>query len=109
MVNFSYGLDESHFSGASWSKEICRKGMQPWGRDEVTWRKGKLGFPAPTKNFIVNNREYFSSLFLKPDCRSGEFLDSKKVAEKILADPSDSWVWRAISIELWMRRFDVDI
>ena len=108
LVNCSFGLSESAVNRDGWTKYVVRQSMNGAAPSDVMWRKSKMGFPAPTLSFMLDNREYFLKLFGDDAC-SKPLIDIEKLRERFSAGDIQDWYWRFVSLELWMRAFDVEL
>jgi len=106
LVNLAFGLSEQAMNKDGWTKYAIRSSMKGLAPRDIIWRKSKMGFPAPTCQFINSNRDYFSSLFLN-DQKSAAFINGNRVAEILKKGQVEKWHWRLISLEMWMRQFNV--
>ncbi|HKA23162.1 MAG TPA: asparagine synthase (glutamine-hydrolyzing) [Blastocatellia bacterium] len=102
IVEFAMGLPVDWLIRDGWTKWILRKAVEDILPREVVWRRKKMGFPFPIKQWLCNNAERLKALFSQMD---NPFLStrfwSKRLEDAIEFDP---WlVWRSLSFELWHR------
>ena len=107
MINLAFGLAENIINGQGWTKLISRRGMVGLVPNEVIWRRDKKGFPAPTSRFIRNLYPTLKEMFAT-GMRSKRFLNSEKIISALSVSEPPEWLWRAVSLELWMRVMDVN-
>ena len=108
LVNLAFGLSDKAMNNGGWTKYIVRESMQDLVPENVLWRKSKMGFPAPTVGFMEQNRREFGALFAD-DARSGDLLTVSNVRRIFESRSIENWHWRFVSLELWMRAFDVAV
>lgn len=60
LVDFCFSLPSSYKISHGWQKFILRKAFDKKLPDEVTWRKSKMGFAAPEKDWLNDpvNKDY---------------------------------------------------
>jgi asparagine synthase (glutamine-hydrolysing) len=106
LVNLAFGLSDAAINSEGWPKFIIRQSMAGLVPENILWRKSKMGFPAPTVELMMQNRQEFSRLF-GADARSGSLLRTANVKQLFESGSLEKWHWRLISLELWMRAFGV--
>jgi asparagine synthase (glutamine-hydrolysing) len=106
MVNLAFGLSDSAMNNNGWTKFAIRSSIEDIAPKEIIWRKSKMGFPAPTSHFMQDNRRYFAQLF-RDNPRSSELVNTLRLAEILEKGQIEDWHWRFISLELWMRQFEI--
>ena len=91
------------------TKYILRRYMDDKMPREVTWRKNKLGFSAPTEWWTEKiDPEYMNHLF--EENRSGKVFDITKVRKRYRKyGAGDKFVFNFIQLEIFMRQFDVEV
>lgn len=90
------------------TKYLMRKYIEGKLPDEVVWRKNKMGWPSPRDRWIERlNKTEVEKLFINP--RSDKYFDIEKVRELWRNDPRAFAFEKFLSVELFMRLFDVDV
>jgi asparagine synthase (glutamine-hydrolysing) len=108
LVEFCAALPLSAKLKRGYSKAILRASLDL--PDKVKWRKSKLGFGVPEDTWINAQSEYFKQLFMQPDRRTERYINRNQIASdwnQILSNMRVVPLWRYISLELWMRTFEV--
>jgi asparagine synthase (glutamine-hydrolysing) len=104
LVEFAARLPAGVLLRDGWLKWILRKAMEGDLPAEVVWRREKMGFPFPAAEWLAAARDDLAAVFGVMD---NPFLDSgfwrTRLHEAIRHNPA--LVWRALSFELWHRRF----
>jgi asparagine synthase (glutamine-hydrolysing) len=93
-----------------WSKYILRKGMANILPNDIQWRKDKVGFITPEREWFDQHKENIRELLTSSTLRSKDFIDATRLKEHIdefLSTMPTNILWRAINLELWMRVFRV--
>ena len=91
-----------------YTKYVLRKAMQEDMDEEVIFRKNKLGFAAPQKNWLDKLSDEFIEKYLS-DFKSLKYFNKKEI-EKIFKEKiNDEMRWKFLSIELWLDVYKVEI
>jgi asparagine synthase (glutamine-hydrolysing) len=92
-----------------WTKWVLREAMRGQVPDPILWRRDKVGFETPEREWIgawlaAAGAEYFG-----PDARSAPYLDGSRVRRKLAGFHSGAvdlrQAWRWINLEAWLRAF----
>jgi asparagine synthase (glutamine-hydrolysing) len=101
LVEFGLRMPISYLFRNGWTKYILRKAMEPYLPSKIIWRRQKMGFQFPFRQYFQNNEkiyapmlEEFSAGFPQADLQAGYH-------ELLEADPS--LLWRLISIGIWQK------
>jgi asparagine synthase (glutamine-hydrolysing) len=104
VVEFAFQLPFDYLVRDGWSKWILRKSMEDLLPARVVWRRRKLGFPFPIREWLKQSRPGIRWLF---DTMDNPLLRRNAILEQLEkiehADPL--LLWRLVSVELWHRRF----
>ena len=104
LIEFAAALPLSFLVHHGWLKWILRKSMQDMLPKSVTWRRKKMGFPAPIVELLTSSLPRLHAIFDNVDDRylSPHFW-KRRLEDAVKQSP---WlVWRALSLELWRRYF----
>ena len=104
LIEFAMRLPVSWLIRDGWTKWILRKSVEGLLPREVVWRKKKMGFPFPIKQWLTENVPDLRLIFANMDnpFLSGGFWRDR-LEDAINFDP---WfVWRCLSFELWHRYY----
>ncbi len=85
------------------TKYLLRKSLEGMLPDEVIWRKKKMGFSVPKKEWMWNNLEWFQkTLCENPTVR--EYVNVKYIKDNnYKIDPN--YLWRIVNFSLWAETF----
>lgn len=90
-----------------YTKYLLRKYIEGSLPEEVVWRKDKMGWPSPRKRWIDKlNPDKVEQLFDNP--KSGKLFNVRKIKELWKKNPYAVAFERFISVELFMRLFDIE-
>lgn len=90
-----------------WTKWVLRKAMEHSLPNDIVWRKDKVGFETPQRNWfetLMNTRHpWFAN-----DALSGEYFDLAAVRQQLPAmlndpKPNRSLLWGLINLETWLQ------
>lgn len=104
LIEFAARLPLNLLIRDGWMKWLLRKSMEGMLPDEVVWRRRKMGFPFPIVEWLRGAAAELRAIFAEMD---NPYLVrgfwANRLDDIIGFDP---WlVWRALSFELWHRRF----
>lgn len=90
-----------------YTKMPLRKAVEGILPKDVVWRKSKLGFPSPTKDWLFRMPEKYVFDLLE-HAKSKDIFNVQKVKKAYLSKKGDTrMIEKFIMTELWMRKFDV--
>lgn len=90
-----------------YTKSILRNMMDGKMPDEITWRKDKIGFSAPVERWAKKiSTEYFEQL--TTNARSSKYFNIEAIKVLFQECPQHTVIQNFLSIELFMRLFDVE-
>ncbi len=108
FAEFCAGLPLSEKIDRGYSKAILRDSVHL--PEKIRKRKDKLGFIAPEKTRLKKEENFFKGFFESPDFRAGRYIRREKVLEdweKLLSGKDETLLFRMISLEAWMQKFNV--
>lgn len=109
IVEFCIALDNDWKIRQGWTKYILRKSTEPLLDAEVTWRKDKMGFVTPQKNWKEKSTKQLDELV--NNCPIPDFINRNYLANLCSEPVSDathlSEFWRIISFLKWTEVFKV--
>ncbi|MBF0483486.1 MAG: asparagine synthase (glutamine-hydrolyzing) [Candidatus Omnitrophica bacterium] len=101
IIEFGLRLPITYLFKNGWTKYIIRKSMEKYLPKEITWRRDKMGFKFPYKNYFLKYRNVFKPL-LEDITRLDPSLKYWNNYEKLLQyDPV--LLWRVLSVIIWYR------
>ncbi len=107
LVQFVFNQAADWRIHQGWTKWVLRKAMEPFVPGEVIWRKDKVGFETPEREWLRQWLRREPDLF-NENALSHPYLDVEHVrarlAQWIEKSDTPSWpVWRWINLEMWLR------
>ena len=89
-----------------YTKYLLRKHIEEKLPGEVVWRKNKMGWPSPRKRWIERlDTKKVEDLFY--NARSAKFFNLENIKKVYKEDPEAYAVEQFLSVELFMRLFDI--
>ncbi len=112
FVEFAMGIPSEYILNDCYSKYILRKSMERYVPREVIYRKDKVGFETPEKEWLKSKEvgEFVEDLLKSETFKSRKYWNAKMIRnlweehKKGIKDNSLS-LWKIIFLELWLRRF----
>lgn len=105
LVEFSLGLPVTAKIRNGWRKWILRKAMTGRLPDSIAWRKGKLGFAAPDRQWQESEKDRIETEILSCDILRS-MIDEKKL--RAMLPKLGAWQkWRLYFVARWARTFQV--
>jgi asparagine synthase (glutamine-hydrolysing) len=103
LVDYVFRLPVTYLIRDGWHKWILRKAMAPLLPEQITWRKRKMGFPFPIRDWLAHSKNVFFGTTRGLDC---PFLDADALRERYdaLSQTNPNYLWRAMSVALWWKR-----
>lgn len=103
IVNLVFQLPPSYLIRDGWHKWILRKAMAGVLPPEITWRKRKMGFPFPIREWLAQSKNLYFSVVGGMEC---PHIDMKNLRRRYdeLARSDPYFLWRTMSISLWWKR-----
>lgn len=103
VVEYCCQLPPQYLIHNGWHKYVLREAVKDYLPNEVTWRRRKMGFPFPYREWLFSSREVARKNSKGVDCPFictaslfANYDDFVKVAPITL--------WRLLSVVLWWRR-----
>jgi asparagine synthase (glutamine-hydrolysing) len=100
VVEWACRLPPEYLIRDGWLKWALRKALEPDLPRDVVWRRVKMGFPFPLREWLLASKPGFTFL------RTGDNppgLDRARVfaAYDALADKHAAYLWRCLSVLMW--------
>jgi asparagine synthase (glutamine-hydrolysing) len=110
LVEFLYGLDAGQLYERGTTKVVLRQALADLLPPAVRERRDKLGFVTPEQRFLDGRLgDLAEEVFRSPDLRERGFVDGDEALERLrrhrAGAPAGFELWRALSVELWARRY----
>jgi len=109
LVQFSFNNASQLRIYQGWTKWVLRQAMQGIVPDEIVWRRDKVGFETPERDWVRHWLSQQPDIF-GDDALSRHYLNMRAI-RRMLANPKapvDSRkIWRWINLEFWLRVWSV--
>lgn len=110
VVEYGMSIPAAYKIHHGWSKYPLRCASEGIIPEEIRWRKDKMGFVTPQDEWMKLLSPKIQSLLLDTPLRSEHFVDQQYLRRALRHDGatiSNSMLWRVVSLEMWMKVFDV--
>jgi asparagine synthase (glutamine-hydrolysing) len=106
LLNIAYNLPLAMHMKGGWSKSLLRRAVQTVMPSSVVWQKRKIGFEAPLAALAPAVRRLVSDVMTDGVPRINPLVRTSVLLERQRQGRVNSQVlWRALNVELWLRRF----
>ncbi len=104
VVDFVFSLPLEYLIHDGWHKWILRKTTEDILPFEITWRKRKMGFPFPYREWLYQSKNVVSLNIKNVEC---PYVDNHELLGQYdkLAKKYPVLLWRFICLSLWWKRF----
>lgn len=103
IVDFCFRLPPEYLIRDGWHKWILRQAVKDLLPEAVLWRRKKMGFPFPIREWLMHSKNLVIANLAGVDCAyvaGGQLRDSYDD----LAHGAPLLLWRLISLSLWWRK-----
>lgn len=108
LVEFIFSIPLNKLIHKGWTKHVLRESLKGKIPEDIRMRKGKLAFSVPQKQWLNEMSDYVIDTFSN-DFRAGKYIDAKKMIDAVKSGNfNDKVVYRAFSLEKWMKVFDLN-
>ena len=104
LVELGLNIKPAYKIKNGWSKNISRIATRNLLPMEIRWRKNKIGFESPNKQWL-SDTDFFRKDIMESDIVNS--LSSRKNIEKQLGD--ESKLWKLYNIAKWEKIYNVSI
>jgi asparagine synthase (glutamine-hydrolysing) len=103
VVEFGFTLPMEFLIRDGWMKWLLRCSMEDLLPGDVVWRKRKMGFPFPLKQWLGQFKDRILSMIQPLD---SPYLDMKKfnAGYETLREHDPAYLWCLISFAMWWKR-----
>jgi asparagine synthase (glutamine-hydrolysing) len=103
VVEYCCQLPPEYLINDGWHKHVLRMAVKDYLPPDVLWRRQKMGFPFPYREWLINNRVVAHRNSIGIDC---PYIDTKALfaAYDAFVKVAPVTLWRLLSVMLWWRR-----
>jgi asparagine synthase (glutamine-hydrolysing) len=103
IVDFAFSLPLEYLIRDGWHKWILREATKHLLPDDIVWRRQKMGFPFPWREWLSHSRHVVATNLKGIDCPyvAGDRL---MAAYDDLVEKDPVLIWRLICLSLWWRK-----
>ena len=103
LVDFAFTLPPELLIKDGWHKWILRQAVKQQLPDAVTWRRRKVGFPFPIREWLMHSKDTVIGNLTGVDC---PYIAGAKLSGSYdaMAMNTPNVLWRLISLSLWWRK-----
>lgn len=103
VVEFCTQLPPEYLIHNGWHKHVLRKAVEPYVPPEVVWRRNKMGFPFPYREWLLESRHIAEKNIADVDC---PYISVRALLENYdrMVSIAPVTLWRLLSVLLWWRR-----
>jgi asparagine synthase (glutamine-hydrolysing) len=103
LIDFAFRLPPEYLIHNGWHKYILRKTVEDILPRKVVWRKNKMGFPFPYREWLESSRFIVEKNLKEINC---PYIDVEQLFKKYsyMTKSDPVLLWRYISVLLWWKR-----
>lgn len=103
VVEFCTQLPPEYLIHNGWHKHVLRKAVEEYVPQEVIWRRNKMGFPFPYREWLLASRNIVEKNVGDVDC---PFISVRALLANYdrMMVVAPVTLWRLLSVLLWWRR-----
>jgi asparagine synthase (glutamine-hydrolysing) len=103
VVDYVFQLPVGYLIRDGWLKRVLREAVKDVLPEEVVWRRKKMGFPFPLKDWLGQHRDRFMA---ELDGLTCPYLDVPALRRdyETIRKVEPKYLWRLLSLALWWRR-----
>lgn len=103
LVEFAFTLPPEYLIRDGWFKWILRQSVKNILPERVVWRKRKMGFPFPIREWLVSSKDNVAINLAGIEC---PYVNVERLMESYdrMANREPDTLWRLISLALWWRK-----
>jgi len=104
LVEFTSQLPIEHLYSAGWTKRVLREAVKELLPEAVVWRKGKIGFAAPYREWLGHIKPEATALLKKENEKLSAFINIPTVLDRY-DQMHKMTLWRIINFAKWLDIF----
>lgn len=103
VVEFCTTLPPEYLIHDGWHKYVLRKAVEPYLPAEVVWRRNKMGFPFPYREWLMSSKQVVLACVSGLQCPFIQLASFEKNYDRFVS-VAPITLWRLISVLLWWKR-----
>lgn len=103
VVEYCTTLPPEYLIHDGWHKYVLRKAVEPYLPSEVVWRRNKMGFPFPYREWLYSSKAIFFKNINGVTCPYVDAGELKLNYDNLL-QVAPITLWRIMSMLLWWHR-----
>lgn len=103
VVEFCTALPPEYLIHDGWHKYVLRKAVEPYLPAEVVWRRNKMGFPFPYREWLAYSKMIVLANVVGSSCPFIHLPAFEQSYDRLVA-VAPVTLWRLISVLLWWKR-----
>ena len=108
LVEFVFKSARPFLLRDGWTKWLQRMAIRSMLPTDIVWRRGKVGFATPEKEWLRESKEHLLDLFV-PSSVGNDYLDFPLIRAELegpdINTGDNDAVWRWISLVTWLKTF----
>ena len=108
LVEYLAALPAAYKVHNGWTKFIARSAFDGKLPDKIVWRRDKMGFPTPEKNWLKAPLREWAINIIKESSILPELGVKANIINEYDKLSEDFSLWRLLNLELWSRVFKVN-
>ncbi|MEM8676157.1 MAG: lasso peptide isopeptide bond-forming cyclase [Cyanobacteria bacterium P01_G01_bin.67] len=110
LVEFCFSLPPEQKLAQGWSRVVMRRGMAGILPPEVQWRTSKMDFsPNFQHGLLVAEKPQLEQLLFEQSDILKKYINLDVLRDKFLAGKDIQFIWRSISLGLWLHFLEQNI
>lgn len=103
VVEFCTTLPPEYLIHDGWHKYVLRKAVEPYLPAEVVWRRNKMGFPFPYREWLTSSKQVVLACVAGGQCPFIQLASFEQNYDRFVS-VAPITLWRLISVLLWWKR-----
>lgn len=106
LVEFCYSLPPQQKLSQGWTRVVMRRAMAGIVPKQIQWRTSKMDFTPNFKRGLLKiERQQVEELLFQNPGTLGNYINLEMLREKYRQGEDISFVWRGVSLGLWLRHY----
>lgn len=103
VVEYCCRLPPEYLIHSGWHKNVLRMAVKDYVPEQVLWRRQKMGFPFPFREWLLESKKKVRHNIYDIDCPHVDTRSLLVIYDKFVR-VAPITLWRLISLALWWRR-----